>query len=151
MIKNGRWDLARYRGTSRVNILRPADSCMRQWLGHISSCNGLLPVQRQAIAWTKDDSMSIWPPGTNYSEIIIIMWTFFQGNAFEYVVCKTLTIFVWASKYSVLSDMTPEHPAALLQLLEGIHPPARLILGLRPADERRCYFVTLFPIGWAQA
>ena len=26
-----------------------------------------------------------------------------------------------------------------------------LILGLRPVNERRCYFVTTSPVGWAQA
>ena len=33
----------------------------------------------------------------------------------------------------------------------NMHTYAWLILGLRPANERRCYFVTTSLVGWVQA
>ena len=36
----------------------------------IGSDNGLSPDRRQAIIWTNDGILSIWPPGTNISEML---------------------------------------------------------------------------------
>ena len=38
--------------------------------------NGLLPVRQQAIAWTKDDLLSIRRVGTHFSEIQIKIYSF---------------------------------------------------------------------------
>ena len=42
----------------------------------IGSDNGLSPVRRQAIIWTKAGILLIWPLGTNFSEILIGIQTF---------------------------------------------------------------------------
>ena len=38
--------------------------------------NGLSPGRRQAIIWTKDEILLIGPLGTNFSEILIDIYTF---------------------------------------------------------------------------
>ena len=57
-------------------------------LSIIGSNNGLSPDQCQAIIWTNDGILLIGSLGTNFSEILIKIQTFFQENAFENVVCK---------------------------------------------------------------
>ena len=42
----------------------------------IASDNGLSPGRRQAIIWTNDGILLIWPLGTNFSEILIGIQTF---------------------------------------------------------------------------
>ena len=42
----------------------------------IGSDNGLAPGRRQAIIWTNDGILLIWPLGTNFSEILIAIETF---------------------------------------------------------------------------
>ena len=42
----------------------------------IAPVNGLSPVRRQAITWTKADLLSIGPLGTIFSEILIEILTF---------------------------------------------------------------------------
>ena len=42
----------------------------------IASDNGLSPGRRQAIIWTNDGILLIWPLGTNFSEISIGIQTF---------------------------------------------------------------------------
>ena len=55
----------------------------------VGSGNGLLPVHRQAIAWTNAGLLSLGPPGTNFSEIRIEMQNFsLIRNAFENVICQ---------------------------------------------------------------
>ena len=42
----------------------------------IGSDNGLSPDRRQPIIWTNAGLLLIWPLGTNYSEILIEIYTF---------------------------------------------------------------------------
>ena len=42
----------------------------------IASDNGLSPGRRQAIIWTNDGLLLIWPLGTNFSEILIEIHSF---------------------------------------------------------------------------
>ena len=42
----------------------------------IASDNGLSPGRRQAIIWTNDGILLIWPLGTNFSEILIEIHSF---------------------------------------------------------------------------
>ena len=57
--------------------------------------NGLSPIQRQAIISTNAGLLSMGPPGTNVSEILIeIQKLFIHENAFENNVCKMAAIFV---------------------------------------------------------
>ena len=42
----------------------------------IGSDNGLSPGRRQAIIWTNDGLLLIWPLGTNFSEMLIGIQTF---------------------------------------------------------------------------
>ena len=42
----------------------------------IGSDNGLSPGRRQAIIWTNDGILLIGPLRTNFSEILIEIWTF---------------------------------------------------------------------------
>ena len=53
----------------------------------------MAPVCRQAITWTNADLLSFEPLGTNFSEICIKN-IFIQENAFENVVCKSVSHFV---------------------------------------------------------
>ena len=50
--------------------------------------------RRQAIIWTNAGILLIGPLGTNFSEILIEIhiFSFFQENAFEYVVWKKVAI-----------------------------------------------------------
>ena len=53
----------------------------------IGSDNGLSPGRRQAIIWTNAGILLIGPLGTNFSDILIEVYTFsIQENAFENVV-----------------------------------------------------------------
>ena len=45
-------------------------------LNSIGSDNGLSPGRRQAIIWTNAGILLIWPLGTNFSEILIKIYTF---------------------------------------------------------------------------
>ena len=59
----------------------------------IGSDNGLSPERPQAIIWTNAGILLIGPLGTNFSEILIEIQTFFtEENTFENVVCKMLFI-----------------------------------------------------------
>ena len=59
----------------------------------IGSDNGLSPGRRQAIIWTIAGILLIGPLGTNFSEILIDIQTFFiHENAFENVVCEMASI-----------------------------------------------------------
>ena len=59
----------------------------------IGSDNGLSPDRRQAIIWTNAGILLIGPLGTNFSEILIEIQTFFiEENTFENVVCEMLFI-----------------------------------------------------------
>ena len=61
---------------SFINSLRPSDAYMRQWTNHHWFGNGLSPGRRQAIIWTNAGIMLIGPLGTNFSEILIKIYTF---------------------------------------------------------------------------
>ena len=50
--------------------LRPIDAWISK-LAIIGSGNGLSPGRRQAIIWTIDEILLIWPLGTNFREILI--------------------------------------------------------------------------------
>ena len=54
----------------------------------VGSDNGLSPGRCQAINWTIVRILSIGKLGTNFSEILLEIDTFFIKNAFEYVVWK---------------------------------------------------------------
>ena len=59
----------------------------------IGSVNGLSPGRRQAITWTNAGILLIGPLGTNFSEILIGIPTFFiQENACESIVCEMTAI-----------------------------------------------------------
>ena len=59
----------------------------------IGSDNGLSPGRRQAIIWTNAGILVNGPLGTNFSEILIEIQTFFiQENALEYVICEMASI-----------------------------------------------------------
>ena len=59
----------------------------------IGSDKGLSPVRHQAIIWTNAGLLLIRHTGTNFSEILIEIQTFFiQENAFENVVCEMASI-----------------------------------------------------------
>ena len=104
----------------------------------IGSDNGLSPDQCQAIIWMDAGLLSHGPLGAYFSDIWIkIKYTtiFIEENDFENVVCK-LAATLFQSEV----------------LRSGVKPCTytRLILGLRPANERRHYKVTPSLIGWAQ-
>ena len=62
----------------------------------IGSDNGLSPGRHQAIIWTSDGQLLIEHLGTNFSEILIEILTFFiQESAFESVVWKMAAILSW--------------------------------------------------------
>ena len=50
------------------------------------------PKRHQAIIWTNAGILLIGPLGTNFSEILIEIQTFFEENTFENVVCEMLFI-----------------------------------------------------------
>ena len=59
----------------------------------IGSVNGLSPGRRQAIIWTNDGIVLIWPLGTNFNEISIEVHTFsIKKDAFENIVWKMAAI-----------------------------------------------------------
>ena len=58
----------------------------------IGSGNGSSPVQPQAITWTNADLLSIGLPGTYFSEIGILSFSF---NATENIICQNGGHFVW--------------------------------------------------------
>ena len=58
-----------------INSLKPSDAYMCN-LTIIGSDNGLSPGRRQAIIWTNAGILLIGPPGTNFSEILIEIYTF---------------------------------------------------------------------------
>ena len=59
----------------------------------IGSNNGLSPGQHQAIIWTNAGILLIRPFGTNFSEILIGIYTFsFKKKEFENVVCEIASI-----------------------------------------------------------
>ena len=61
----------------RLNLLTPSDSyiCVDNWT-IIDSINGLTPGRRQAIIWTNDGILLIWPLRTNFIEILGEIHTF---------------------------------------------------------------------------
>ena len=66
--------------------------CIRK-LSIIGSDNGLSPGRRQSIIWTNAGILLIGPLGTNFSEILIEIQTFFiEKNALEHVVWKMSAI-----------------------------------------------------------
>ena len=63
-----------------INSLRPSDAyisciCVNK-LSIIGSDNGLSPSRHQAIIWTNDGILLIWPPGTNFNKMLIEIHTF---------------------------------------------------------------------------
>ena len=60
----------------------------------IGSDNSLSPGRRQAITWINAGVVLMGPLGTNFSEILVKIHTFFiQENAIETVVCEMAAIF----------------------------------------------------------
>ena len=58
-----------------VHSLRPSDACVsKQTI--IGSDSGLSPGRRQAIIWTNDVILLIEPLGTNFSKLLIDIYTF---------------------------------------------------------------------------
>ena len=61
----------------RLNSLRPSDACIHANKPNIiGSDNGLAPTNRQAIFLSNGGILLIGPLGTNFSEIIIEIYTF---------------------------------------------------------------------------
>ena len=70
----------------RCCVMSLGHNCLTYWgwvthicvgkLTIISSDNGLSPERRQAIIWTNSGILLIWPLGTNFSEILIKIYTF---------------------------------------------------------------------------
>ena len=63
-------------GLHKFNSLRPSDVYCVSKLTTIGSDNGLSPGRRQAIIWSNAGILLIGPLGTNFSEILIEMYTF---------------------------------------------------------------------------
>ena len=54
------------------------------------------PVQYQAIIWTNNVLLLMWPLGTNVSEIWLkTPIIFLQENLFENIICKMAAILSW--------------------------------------------------------
>ena len=108
----------------------------------IGSGNGLSPEQRQAITGTNADLLSIGPLGTNFSEIVIKIPKFsFMKMPLKMLSAKRRP-FCPGGRWVKKAEMR-EVPC-----MDG--SISGLILGLCPANERRCYKVTPSLIGWAQ-
>ena len=62
-----------------LNSLRPSDTyiCISK-LNISDSDYGLSPGQHQAIIWTNGGKVIIWPLGTNFSELLIEIDTFYS-------------------------------------------------------------------------
>ena len=69
------------------------------------SDNGLSPGQRQAITWTNAALLSIDPLRTNFSEILIEIHVFFQGNVHENVVREMAAICLGLNVLKILWDL----------------------------------------------
>ena len=67
----------------------------------IVSDHGLSLGRRQAIIWTNAGLLSIGPPGTNFSEVLIAICIFIQENAFENVARKLAAILSWPQYVNV--------------------------------------------------
>ena len=61
----------------------------------IGSDNGLAPGRHQAIIWTNDGILLIWPLRTNSSEISIEIHIFTEENGFENVIYEKSPILSW--------------------------------------------------------
>ena len=68
---------------SVLNLLRPSEAISN--LTIIGSDNGLSPGRRQAIIWTNACILSIWPWGTNFSEVLVLILTFSSIDAYMYL------------------------------------------------------------------
>ena len=104
----------------------------------IVSDNGLSPCRRQAIIWINDGTLSIRIIGTYFSEMLIGISTFSL---------KKLHLKISSAQWrpGVLS-----RPQCFNTRCWEEECNAGLILGLRPANERRRYKVTPSLIGWAR-
>ena len=111
----------------------------------------------QAIAWTNDCLKANYTLQNKIQRVKI----FLQERAFEKIVCKmtiisfqpqcvnkTLLVFLKRSKASAASVGVILYPNTEASAM--VYPVTGLILGLRPANERRRYKVTPSLIGWAQ-
>ena len=86
------WLIIRHYHQSLTHWRRATHICVSK-LTIIASDNGLSPGRRQAIIWNNAGILSIGPLGTNFSEILVEINTFFiQENAFENVVWKMAAI-----------------------------------------------------------
>ena len=147
------------------NVTRPY-----WWYVNIGSGNGLVPPGNKPLpepiltqfSVTNAKLLSIGPLGTNFSEILIKLrnfsftkmhvkissakWQPFCPRGDELIIplwqLSQIGGCWWAGTYLV-----PRY----LQLPWWHVTAAGLILGLRPTNERGCYFVTTSLIGWAQA
>ena len=104
----------------------------------IVSENGLSPGRRQAIIWINDGILSIRTIGTYFSEMLIGISTFSL---------KKLHLKISSARWrpGVLS-----RPQCFNTRCWEEECNAWLILGLRPANERRRYKVTPSLIGWGR-
>ena len=131
-------------------------------LAIIGPNNGLSPGRRQAIIWTNTEILLTGPLGTNFSEILIGIPTF----SFKKMQLK-MSSAKWRPFCLGLNELTSGHlvdsrmsPTNRLHIsTTGIYTWhsrylvifSGLTLGLRPANERRRYFVTTSLVGWVQA
>ena len=57
------------------HLLMPNDAYICQWIVINGLGNGLVPHRHQSTTQTNDDILWIWPLGTNFSEILIKIYT----------------------------------------------------------------------------
>ena len=130
----------------------------------IGSDNSLLSGRRQTIIWTNAGILLIRP--SNFNEILIEFQTFslkkihFRISSAK---CRPfrLGLNVLTLYCNLVASNFVPYPSGLLHCMIARQPmkwpcgiwiiSSELILGLRPANERRRYFVTMSLIGWAQA
>ena len=100
------------------------------------SDNGLSPGQRQAIFWTNTGILSIWPLGTNFSEMLIKIYTFSfmkmhmkMSSAKRRPFCpvrdELKLWFTWEDKHPVSGSSKVSHGAKCPRV--GGMPPLRVM------------------------
>ena len=87
------WSMQKIENVCLTHWGRVTHICVSKITTIIGSDNGFSPGRRQAIIWTSVGILLIGSLGTNFSEILIEIYTFsFQENAFEYAVWKMAAI-----------------------------------------------------------
>ena len=91
-------------------VLRPDNAQMHLYTGpSLVHMMLLSPARHRAIIWTNTDLLSIGPLEINLSEISMETNIFAQDNAFENVICKTVTILSLSQYYEVTAERNGPH------------------------------------------